>query len=390
MLLRRDRPHGSNLTLLAGKTVLFLVSEDWYFWSHRLPFAKAARDAGARVVVAASMASFVDRIRDEGFEPVHIPFDRAGSNPLRDLRTLWLIARAYRAYRPDLVHHIALKPVLYGSLAAALTGVPRFVNALAGMGFLIISDSLFARVFRPIVRFCLRAAGNRKNCRILVQNDNDRALLESGVGVASEHIVVIRGSGVDISAFAPTPEPAGPPIALCVSRMLWDKGIGELVEAAELLRTNGSSIKVRLVGPTDVNPSGITQTQLEAWKAAGVVEVAGHSDDIAGEYARAHIAVLPSYREGLPKSLLEAAACARPIVATDVPGCRDICRHQETGLLVPRHSVTQLAEALQILADSATLRRQYGQAARRLAVERFADSIVTAETLGLYEQLLAQ
>jgi glycosyltransferase involved in cell wall biosynthesis len=374
-------------SFLGGKTVLFLVSEDWYFWSHRLPFARAARDAGARVIVAANMANFTDRIRDEGFEPVHIPFDRAGSNPLRDLRTLWLIGRAYRSYRPDLVHHIALKPVLYGSLAAALTGVPRCVNALAGMGFLIISDSLFARVFRPIVRLCLRAAGNRKNYRILVQNDNDRALLETGVGVVPEHIVVIRGSGVDISAFAPTPEPTGSPIALCVSRMLWDKGIGELVEAAHLLKTNGSPIKIRLVGPTDVNPSGIAQTQLDAWKAAGVVEVGGYSQDIAGEYARAHIAVLPSYREGLPKSLLEAAACGRPIVATDVPGCRDICRHQETGLLVPPHSVTQLADALQVLADNPALRRQYGEAARRLAVNRFAESIVTGETLKLYEQL---
>jgi glycosyltransferase involved in cell wall biosynthesis len=374
-------------SFLGGKTVLFLVSEDWYFWSHRLPVARAARDAGARVVVGANMADFTDRIRGEGFEPVHIPFDRAGSNPLRDLRTLWLVSRAYRSYRPDLVHHIALKPVLYGSLAAALTGVPRCVNVLAGMGFLIISDSLFARIFRPIVRFCLRAAGNRKNCRILVQNDNDRALLETGVGVVPEHIVVVRGSGVDISAFAPTPEPSGSPTALCVSRMLWDKGIGELVEAAQLLKTNGSPIKIRLVGPTDANPSGIPQTQLDAWKAAGVVEVVGYSDDIAGEYARAHIAVLPSYREGLPKSLLEAAACGRPIVATDVPGCRDICRHQETGLLVPRHSVTQLADALQVLADNPALRRQYGDAARRLAVECFAEPIVTGETLKLYEQL---
>jgi glycosyltransferase involved in cell wall biosynthesis len=374
-------------SILAGKTILFLVTEDWFFWSHRLPVARGARDAGARVVVAAAMANFMHRIRGEGFEPVHVPFDRAGSNPIRDLQTLWSILAAYRKYQPDLVHHVALKPILYGSIAAALVGIERSVNAFAGMGFLIISDTLFTRAFRPIVRFCLRAAGNRANTRVVVQNDNDRAFFERDIGVAPDNILVVRGSGVDIRAFAPTPEPASSPVAVCVSRMLWDKGIGELVEAAQLLGGRGSAIKIRLVGSTDANPASIPQAQLNAWKRAGVVEIVGHSDDIAGEYARAHIAVLPSYREGLPKSLLEAAACGRPIVATDVPGCRDICRHRQTGLLVPPKSVAQLADALQTLAENPDLRRQYGDAARRLAEESYADSIVVSETLGVYEGL---
>lgn len=373
---------------LTGRTVLYLVTEDWYFWSHRLPFARAARDAGARVIVASRMAGHRDRILAEGFDAVDIPFDRSGLNPVRDLETLRAVLALYRRVRPDLVHHVALKPVLYGGIAAALAKVPAVINAMAGLGFLFIADGLKVRAIRPIVEWSFRKMGNRRNTTLIVQNGDDADLFANRIGVARNHIRIIRGSGVDIDRFAPGPEPDGVPVAVCVSRMLWDKGIGELIEAARTLQQRGVQIRIRLVGPTDANPASIPVATLKSWQDSGLVEVVGPSDDIPGAYRDAHIAVLPSYREGLPKSLLEGAACGRPVVATDVPGCREICRDGETGLRVPLKSVTPLADALQRLAEDPALRRKLGASARQAVEREFAEAIVVKETMALYKEVL--
>jgi len=372
---------------LAGRKLLFLVSEDWYFCSHRLPIARAARDAGAEVIVATRVRDHAEPIKAEGFRLIPLELSRSGRNPIRDLRTLAALIRLYRRERPDIVHHVALKPALYGSIAAWATGVPAMVNAFAGMGFVFISNGVFARLLRPVIATLFRVLLNRESSRVVVQNPDDRALFEGRIGVAARRIVVIRGSGVDIDDFHPTAPPPGTPVAVCVARMLWDKGIGELVAAARLLRGRGVDIRIRLVGPVDDNPASITPAQLDAWRAEGIVEIAGPSRDIAGEYARAHIAVLPSYREGLPKSLLEAAAAGLPLVATDVPGCREVCRDGETGLLVPARNAPALADALARLALDAELRERQGAAARRAAETEFAEAIVVAQTMALYEGL---
>lgn len=373
---------------LAGRKLLYLVTEDWYFWSHRLPMARAAQAAGAKVIVACRVTDHGDLIRGEGFDLVPVPFDRSGLNPLRDFGTFRHILKLYRKHRPDIVHHVALKPSLYGALAAWIAGVPAVVNAMAGMGFMFISDSVKARLLRPVIQHAFRRLNNRRNSRVIVQNGDDAALFEKGFGVKADHIRIIRGSGVDIGKFQPVPEPQGPPVAVCVSRMLWDKGIGELVEAARLLRQRGVGMTIRLVGPTDANPASASPEQLAAWEREGVVEVAGPSSDVAQVYADAHFAVLPSYREGLPKSLLEAAACGRPMVATDVPGCREICRDGETGMLVPARSVEPLADALQRLAEDRALRQEFGANARRLTEEIFADTVIAQQTVDLYKSLI--
>ncbi|MDW3206721.1 MAG: glycosyltransferase family 4 protein [Alphaproteobacteria bacterium] len=373
---------------LTGRTLLYLVTEDWYFWSHRLPFARAARKAGARVIVASRMAGHRDRIEAEGFEPVDIPFDRSGLNPVRDLGTFRAILALYRREKPDLVHHVAMKPVLYGGVAAVLAGVPAVINAMAGLGFLFIAEGMKIRLIRPIVEWAFRKLGNRRNATLIVQNGDDADLFADRIGVARDRIRIIRGSGVDIDRYTAGPEPDGIPVAVCVSRMLWDKGIGELVEAARILQQRGVRIRIRLVGPTDANPASIPVATLKGWQESGLVEVTGPSDDIPGAYRDAHIAVLPSYREGLPKSLLEGAACGRPVVATDVPGCREICRDGQTGIRVPLKSVTPLADALQHLAEDAELRRRLGAAARQLVEQEFAEAIVVGETLALYEEAL--
>lgn len=381
--------------LLAGKTLLFVVTEDWYFRSHRLPIAQAARDAGAQVTVACRIGSdgpdHAAAIKAEGISLIPLNIARSGRNLLSDLKLLFSLISLYRSLRPDIVHHVAIKPVLYGSIAAWVTGIPVCINALAGLGFLFISNGTFARLIRPPVRFLFKALMNRKRAHLIVQNPDDKALFHDKIGVEKTQISIIRGSGVDCNAFAPPlSRSKGKDIltAICVSRMLWDKGIGELVEAARQLKTEGGKIKIRLVGPTDENPASIPQATLDAWQTEGTVEVVGASGQIAEENAAADIAVLPSYREGLPKSLLEAAACGLPLVATDVPGCREICRDEETGLLVPPRSIAPLANALKRLAEDSDLRDRLGKTARRVALEEFSTPRIQKETIALYEAMV--
>lgn len=374
--------------------LLFLVTEDWYFCSHRLPIARAARDAGFAVTVLTRVTEHGDVICKEGFDLVPLGMERRNSNPLREIGAVLEIARCYRRMRPDVVHHVAVKPALVGSLAARLAGVPRVVNAIAGLGFVFASRSLKANILRPLVRLGFRTLLNWPGCRVIVQNPDDRRLLVNDRLVAPERLVLIKGSGVDLVRFSPTPEPAvgpdAPPVAALVSRMIWDKGVGVLVEAARLLKARGVPLRVLLAGrPDPENPASIPESQLRAWHDEGIVEWVGFCDDVAGIWARSHIAVLPSwYGEGVPKSLLEAAACGRPLVAVDGPGLREIVHAGETGLLVPPHDSRALADALQCLAEDASLRQRLGQAARSLAEREFGEAGVVEGTLALYRDLL--
>ena len=298
---------------LSGRTILYLVTEDWYFWSHRRVMAGAARDAGARVVVAARMADHRARIEQDGFLTVDIPFDRSGLNPLRDRTTVAAIGAAYRAHRPDLVHHVAMKPVLYGSYAARRAGVPAVVNAMAGLGFLFVTRGAAGRLLRPVVKRALRRACDGANTTLIVQNDDDRQIFEREIGVAPARIAIVRGAGVDIAAFTPTPEPPGPPVALYVGRLLRDKGVEELVEAARLLKRRGVALTVRLVGGTDANPASIPEATLAAWRREGVVELPGPSDGRGGGIREG------AYRGAavLPRGAAEIAARGRGLRAPD-------------------------------------------------------------------------
>lgn len=374
---------------LAGRKLLYLVTEDWYFCSHRLPIARAAREAGAEIAVATRVGDQGERIEAEGFRLIPIFLRRRSRNPLREARAILEIVRIYRRERPDLVHHVALKPTLYGALAATLTGVPAVINALTGLGFVFISPGWSARILRPLVRGFLRLVLNRPASRLILQNPDDKGLLEGAGVIAPERVVLIPGSGVDTARFAPAPEPPGTPVAVLVSRMLWDKGVGETVAAARMLRDRGVPLRVVLVGdPDPENPASVPLEQLRRWQAEGAVEWRGHVDDVAAVLREAHIAVLPSYREGLPKSLLEAAAAGRPIVASDVPGCREIARHGENGLLVPVRDARALAAALERLAGDGELRRRLGRRGREMVEEGYSEAAVVARTLALYRAML--
>ncbi len=375
---------------LLKRKLLYLVTEDLYFCSHRLPNACAVLDAGFEVVVATRVRNHGEQIERQGFRLIHIRLRRGSTNPFRELMSVLELIQIYRRERPDLVHHVAVKPVLYGSLAADIAGVPAVVNTLTGMGYLFKSARWKARLLRPIVRFGFKILLNRWRSRLVLQNSDDlRMLVEAGY-IDPGRIALIRGSGVDIARFAPTPEPEGVPIAALVSRMLWDKGAGVLVEASRRLRQRGIPLRVVLVGEPDLeNPDSIPEEQLREWCAEGVVEWWGYCDDIPSLWAQAHIAVLPtSYGEGVPKTLLEAAACERPIVATDVPGCREILRQEQNALLVPTKDPEALAEAIERLATSAELRRRLGRRGRQIVVSQFSESLVVEQTLEVYRSLL--
>lgn len=367
--------------------LLFLVTEDWYFCSHRLALARAARAAGYRVGVATRVREHGEMIRDAGLELHPLGWRRGERRPWREALAVVEIARLYRRLAPDIVHHVALKPVVLGSLAARLARPAMVVNAVAGLGFAFASPGWRAAVLRPVLRAALRRALATRASSVVVQNPDDAAAV-GALGVAADRCHLIPGSGVDTARFLPLPEPPGPPVAALVGRMLWDKGIGEMAEAGRLLR--GQDVTLELVGARDPdNPACVPEATLRAWDASGAVRWHGAVDDVRAVWARASIAVLPSYREGLPMSLLEAAACGRPIVTTDVPGCREVVVDGETGLLVPPRDPRALADAIARLAADAVLRRRLGAAARRRVEARFAREIVVGQTLDLYARLLA-
>jgi glycosyltransferase involved in cell wall biosynthesis len=370
--------------------VLFVVSEDWYFVSHRLPQARAVRDLGCRVIVAARLRDHAEVIRAEGFEPVDLPMVRGSMNPLRELRSVVALWRVIRRYRPAVMHCVALKPILHGGLAALVVPRLRVVNAFTGMGAILGHGSGRRRPLHRVLAAVIRVLSRANRAHAIVQNADDQTFLVAG-GIAPEHrVTLIPGSGVDVTAFAPAAEPEGPVTVLMVARLLREKGVGELVQAAELLRRDGVELRVWIVGDRDPeNPGSISPAELDAWQRGGTVTFLGRRDDVAALWRRSHIAGLPSYYgEGVPKSLLEAAAAGRPIVTTDMPGCRDLVPDGATGILVPPRDPKALADALACLAANPEVRSQMGAAARDLACARFAEDRVANQTQALYKRIL--
>lgn len=368
-------------------TLLFVVTEDWYFWSHRIDLACAARLAGYRVIVATRFGAHRHRIEARGIECVDLPFERSLRHPLRDLRLLFALNALIGRERPVLVHLVALKPILLASLALWCRPRTRFVHALTGMGYLFASTDGLARRLQRVVRPVLRALLTRGNSHAIVQNDTDLQLLVE-LGVPSTRASLIRGAGVDIAHYAPQPAPDGPPVVLLPARMLRDKGVAEFLAAAPLIRARHPLVRCVLAGGIDPdNPAAYGEDELHAAARAAGVEWWRHCEDMRPIYAKATVVCLPSYREGLPKVLLEAAASARALVATDVPGCRDVCRPDFSGLLVPARDAQALAAAVSRLLDDAPLRERLAQGARALVEREFASTAVHAATLALYARL---
>ena len=369
------------------KRVLFLVTEDWAFWGFRLSLARAVRDMGYEVIVVTRVREHGDRIIGEGFTLVPLEIRRGGLNPFQDFSVLIQLIRIMKKYKPVVVQNVSIKPVLYGTLAARIARVPKIVNLLNGMGFLFTSSrSIFVYVLQRIVRTCIALLLNRKDIKVVVQNHADHDLLVSELGLQKNSVVLIRGSGVDIDCFSPSNEPEGPVRITMVSRLLWDKGVGDLVEAARRLKKNGVECIVTLVGRLDPdNPNSITKEEVEEWVNDGSIEWWGLREDISDVWANSHIAVLPTnYREGLPKCLLEAASCGRAIVSSDIPGCLEIVSDGDNGLVIPAKSVDALVRALEKLVNDSDERRRMGKNGRKKVEDYFAEKIINKETISLY------
>lgn len=375
----------------AGRRLMFVVNNPAFFMSHRVPVALAAQRAGYDVHVATMDGPAVADIQALGMTHHAIPMTRSGKHPLQELGTLLALVRLFRRVRPDVVHLVTIKPVLYGGIAARLARVRGMVAAISGLGFVFLSNSLKMRLVRSVVARLYRIALGHPNSRVIFQNANDRDLLKSLGAVRDAQVVMIRGAGVDLDAYRALPEPPAPPVVVTmVARLLRDKGVQEFVQAAGLLRQRGLPVTMQLVGGVDAgNPASATQSEVDAWQRDGAVQALGERSDVAALYAASHIAVLPSYREGLPKSLIEAAACARAVVTTDVPGCRDAIEAGETGLLVPVRDAQALADAIARLAEDPALRQAMGLAGRALAEREFNIERVASIHVALYDALSA-
>lgn len=364
------------------KTVIYLVANDRYFYTHRLTLGLEAQKQGYNVIVAGPALGWHKRIAEKGLTFAPITFDRGGLNPFKELQTLWQIIQLYRRIKPQVVHHVALKPSLLGTLAARLCRVPRIINAVSGLGEIFTGAA--HRLLRGIIKLCMGTVWRSKAVHTLVQNPDDKAELES---VLSPHaITLVYGAGVDLAHFAPQPLPTkGPIIFTLASRMLWTKGVKEFVDAIKALKAEGLPVEGWLVGEPDLeNRRHIPRQQLQTWHDEGAITWHGFCEDMASMYAQSHVAVLPSYyREGIPKTLIEAAACGRALIATQTPGCNIVVEDGTNGLLIPTHDTQALKAAMRRMMDDALL-QTYGQASRARAKALFGADAINQQTLTLY------
>lgn len=376
--------------------LLYLVPNDAYFYSHRMPMARAAQQAGFDVGLVTGSTTCRDQIEADGIRVFPCRITQGGTNPFREIRAVWDLIRIYRRESPALVHHVTVKAILWGAAAAWLCRVPRVINAFAGLGYIFTADDVRARLLRlgiqPVLRFLLR----RRGSTTLVQNPDDGARLDALGLTRPESTVLIPGSGVDTDRFAarPLPDTSGEIICVFSGRMIGIKGLPTLRAAFDILRTRAPSLCLWLCGAPDPNnPGSWTAQDLRAWEAAAPNVVwKGHQDRMETIWAQAHLAIQPSTGgEGIPKALLEAAACGRGIVASDVPGCREVVEQGCNGLLTPPGEAQALADALEGVARNPDILRAWAEASRALVLEKgFSAQAVTRATRTLYEDLVSE
>jgi glycosyltransferase involved in cell wall biosynthesis len=368
--------------------ILLVANTDWYLYNFRLSLASFLHANGFEVVFVSPDGPYAPQIRQAGFRWLEWRVERKSAG-LGELAAIAALAKLYREERPDLVHHFTVKPVLYGSIAARLARVPRVVNAVTGLGYVFLQNSLRAKLLRQVVVLLYRLAFQPAQQLIIFENRYDRLFFEQLNLIAPERSVVIEGVGVDTEAFAPSAEPGGVPLAVLPARMLWDKGVGVAVDAARQLRSEGRALRIALVGPTDPgNPANIPEATLKSWVDEGVVEWWGFQSDMQAVYRQANLVILPSFGEGIPTVLIEAAACGRAIIASNVSGCKDVVCDGVTGLLVPPRDASALAEALHRLAADPELRAKLAAAGREQVVRRFSSEIIHRQTLDVYARLV--
>jgi glycosyltransferase involved in cell wall biosynthesis len=375
--------------------VIFFANSDWYLYNFRRSLALAAQSRGYEILLISPPGEYGARLRSLGLDWRPLSrMDRRSLNLVTELQVLLGLVALFRRERPALVHGFTIKCAVYGSLAAQLARVPARVNAVAGLGYVFASNDRKARWLRPMVRVMLRLALRGRYTRLILQNPDDLEMFERSGLIGPDRIDLIPGSGVDCTRFTPRPEGSAAhrpqPCVLLAARLLWDKGVAEYVEASRLLRSAGRTIRFLLAGmPDSGNPAAVPESTLRQWVEEGVIEWLGHVDDTSELFRSVDILALPTYYgEGLPKSLIEAAACALPLVTTDMPGCREVVTNEVDGLLIPPRDASALAHAIARLIDSPELAARLGAAARAKAVAHFDERIVIERTLAVYRKLL--
>ncbi len=376
------------------RRLLLAVNQLESFFNHRMPLAHAAKTTGWDVHIAIHEAGEAREIaRKSGINDLtfhHWPLARSFASPARETETLRALNGLVAAIQPDIVHAFTLKPALYAALVSRWRRQPT-VMSITGVGSFFLGQGLKERLIRAGLTTALRLALGSTRQIAIVQNPDDQQLVRRQFAMREDHIVLIPGSGVDLTRFAPAPELAPPPVQIVLAaRMLADKGVREFAQAAHILKDRGLNARFVLAGGLDpANRTAISEAELRQWQAQGDVTWLGQVADMAQLYRQSHIACLPSYREGLPKSLLEAAACGLPCVTTDVPGCRDIVVHEKTGLLVPARDAKNLAEALERLIEHAPERQHFGSAGRQMVERGYSNEAISAAILETYARLLA-
>eukprot|EP00611_Tribonema_gayanum_P029882 TRINITY_DN8148_c0_g1_i1.p2 TRINITY_DN8148_c0_g1~~TRINITY_DN8148_c0_g1_i1.p2 ORF type:complete len:373 (+),score=-36.77 TRINITY_DN8148_c0_g1_i1:1644-2762(+) len=368
------------------KKIFFVVNVDWFFLSHRLPLALEAQKRNYEVTIVAIETGKRYEIESYGFRFIGIPTSRSGTNMYTELKAMFFLWSLYKRERPEIVHHVGVKPVTYGSVAGKLVGLPKIVNALSGMGYLFINRKENV-VAHTIVMYFFKFGFRNPRVRFILQNNDDLQDVRNLKVLEDKQIFLIRGSGVDLNEFAYCPPPQNERIKIVLpARMLWDKGVGEFVEAAGILQEkHGKGFVCILAGDIDPgNNSSISTTQLEEWQEKGWIEWIGYQKNMIPVLESAHIVVLPSYREGLPKSLIEACAIGRPIVTTNVPGCREVVKEGKNGFLVPEKDASALAAAIEKLLFDSGLRLRMGTESRKIAEATFSIDSVIQKTFDIY------
>jgi len=370
--------------------LLFVTNVDWFFISHRLPVALAALNAGHEVHIATLLTRPIEELESHGLN-VHPLSSQRNSFGLFSLVGSFIeIFRLFLKVKPEVVHLVTIKPLLLGGIAANLARVPGLVVAISGLGSMFISERPFIRFLRLCLVPLFRIALRHRNLRIITQNEDDRKIMKLLSGQPPERFLILPGSGVDLQKYKYVPEPVGEKIVLLAGRLLREKGVGEFVEASKRLRPICPGVRFVLVGsPDHANPSSYSESQLNAWQKEGAVEWWGPRKDMPEVLSRTHIVVLPSYREGYPKILVEAASCGRAVVTTDVPGCRDAIDPGVTGLLVPVRNVEALMEAMQKILNDPKFRKAMGYAGRRRAETMFPVEKIVDSHLKIYHELIS-
>ncbi len=371
---------------------MFFANTDWYLYNFRRALALAVRDSGHEVILVSPPGPYEDRLEALGLRWIAAPMERRSLNPLRELAFIIWLRKLIRAEGIDLVHGFTIKSAVYGAVAARFSGNRSRISAVAGLGYVFTSRDWRARFLRPFVSSMMRFAMNGKKARLILQNPDDVALFGTAGIVDSSRIRLIRGSGVNCSQFSQCAVRTSleePLRILLAARLLWDKGIAEYVEASKILKTQGRSVHFLLAGDPDPgNPDAVPEPAITAWEEEGLVEWLGHVDDMPALFASVHALALPTaYGEGVPRSLIEAAACGLTLVATDAPGCREVITNEVNGFLVPLRNAEALAVAIARIADNPELAVRMGQAAKAKALLEFDERIVIDQTLAVYDEL---